>query len=159
VTLVEKSPILGGLPVRYEEIFPHMECAPCLLEPLLAEVLHGACSDLIDVHLTSEVDGVKGSFGNFDVRIRQAPRYVSVADCVGCEVCTEACPGPVANPLGLGRDKRKAIDFELFGGLPSLPVLGRRATGLRTATAATCACCRALVKFVDGATKVATVQF
>ncbi len=123
VTLVEKGPILGGLPVRYEEIFPHMECAPCLLEPILGEVLHGAHADLIDIHLGSEVADLKGSFGNFDVRIRQAPRYVSLSDCVGCGVCIETCPVSVPDPLGLGRTERKAIDFELFGGLPSVPVL------------------------------------
>jgi len=32
VVLVEKTPVLGGLPVRYEELFPNMECGPCLLE-------------------------------------------------------------------------------------------------------------------------------
>ena len=41
VTLVEKSPVLGGLPVLYEELFPNLECGPCLIEPLQAELMHG----------------------------------------------------------------------------------------------------------------------
>ncbi len=123
VTLVDKASILGGLPVRFEEIFPNMECAPCLLEPILNEVLHGPHSELIDIHLMSEVVGLKGSFGNFEVRIRRAPRHVSVMNCVGCGACIEACPVSVPDPLALGRLPRKAIDFELFGGLPSVPVL------------------------------------
>jgi heterodisulfide reductase subunit A len=123
VTLVEKGPILGGLPVRFEEIFPAMECAPCLLEPVLGDILHGRTADLIEVLLSSEVVSLKGSLGNFEARVRRSPRYVSVNDCVGCGECIEACPVSVPNPLALGRTERKAIDFELFGGLPSVPVL------------------------------------
>ena len=41
VTVVEKSPILGGLPVRIEDLFPKLECGPCVLEPFLAEALTG----------------------------------------------------------------------------------------------------------------------
>ena len=48
VVLVEKGPILGGMPVRYEEVFPRMECGPCVLEPFMAEavrdaVIHPTC--------------------------------------------------------------------------------------------------------------------
>ena len=48
VTVVEKSPTIGGLPVRYEEIFPNMECGPCMLEPIMGEVLHGDVSGNIE---------------------------------------------------------------------------------------------------------------
>ncbi len=37
VTLLEKAPILGGLPVRIEDLFPRLECGPCVLEPFLAQ--------------------------------------------------------------------------------------------------------------------------
>jgi heterodisulfide reductase subunit A2 len=33
VALVEKAPVIGGMPVLFEELFPTMECGPCLLEP------------------------------------------------------------------------------------------------------------------------------
>ncbi len=40
VYLVEKNSFLGGRVARYEEVFPKMECASCMLEPMMDEVLH-----------------------------------------------------------------------------------------------------------------------
>lgn len=123
VTLVDSSPIVGGVPVRLEDLFPAMECAPCLLEPLTGDLLHGELPGPIETLLMSDVVDVKGSLGNFTVTVRRRPRYVSVVDCVGCGECVAACPAGAPNPLALGRTERRAVDFELFGGLPSVPVL------------------------------------
>ena len=40
VYLVEKMPVIGGMVGRYEDIFPKMECATCMLGPKIDEVLH-----------------------------------------------------------------------------------------------------------------------
>jgi heterodisulfide reductase subunit A len=144
VTVVERSGIVGGVPVRIEDLFPAMECAPCLLEPLTGELLHGEHPGPIDVHLLSEVTSCRGSLGNFTVGIRHEPRYVT-SECVGCGECVAACPAALPDPLKLGRAERKAIDFELFGGLPSIPVLDasacRRFAG-DSADDAGCTACR-----------------
>lgn len=123
VVLVEKDAILGGMPLRYEEIFPDMECGPCLLEPFLANALHGPHASNIEVLLASEVSEVRGSFGNFEVKIRRRPRYVKLDLCVGCAECVEPCPVTYPNPLNGGRGERHAMDFVFFGGLPSAPYL------------------------------------
>ncbi len=123
VVLVERSPILGGNPVRVEDLFPEMECAPCLMEPVTGAILHSEFPGSIEVMLTSSLADVKGSFGNFTVTVRREPRYVSTSECVGCGECLMACPAAGPNPLTLGRTERRAIDFELFGGLPNVPVL------------------------------------
>jgi heterodisulfide reductase subunit A len=39
VPVVEKTPVEGGLPVRFEELFPNLECGPCLLEPVEADMV------------------------------------------------------------------------------------------------------------------------
>jgi NADH:ubiquinone oxidoreductase subunit E len=39
----------------------------------------------------SEVDGVDGSAGRFNVRVRKKPRYVDVDKCTGCGQCVENC--------------------------------------------------------------------
>ncbi len=122
VTLVEQGPILGGAPVRREDVFPRMECGPCLLEPIMGQVLHGDLSSRIRLLLLSEVVDVKGTYGNFDLTIRKRPRYVT-ATCVGCAGCIEDCPVSVPNPVNLNRSTRKAIDFEFFGGLPNIPFI------------------------------------
>ncbi|HIJ83760.1 MAG TPA: CoB--CoM heterodisulfide reductase iron-sulfur subunit A family protein, partial [Magnetococcales bacterium] len=41
VTLVEKGPVIGGMPVRMESVFPGMECGSCMVEPLLDDILQG----------------------------------------------------------------------------------------------------------------------
>jgi heterodisulfide reductase subunit A len=123
VILVEKGPILGGMPVRYDEIFPRMECGPCVLEPFMAEVLHGPHAGNIEILLQSEVVGAAGSFGDFRVKIRKDPRYVDLRTCIGCAECIGVCPSSAKNPVNCGMDERKAIDFVFFGGLPNAPYL------------------------------------
>lgn len=123
VYLVEKDAILGGMPLRYEEIFPSMECGPCVLEPLIASALHGPVAENIEVMLTSEVVEVKGSFGNFLVKIKRRPRYVDLGLCIGCAGCIAACPVAYPNDLNCGMGERRAMDFVFFGGLPNAPYL------------------------------------
>ncbi|MHB1601185.1 MAG: FAD-dependent oxidoreductase, partial [bacterium] len=99
VTVVEKSPTIGGLPVRYEEIFPNMECGPCMLEPIMGEALHGNASGNIEFLTLSEIEGVVGSYGNFTVKIKRSPRYVDAEKCIGCAECIEPCPVLFKNPF------------------------------------------------------------
>ena len=127
VVLVEKGPILGGMPVRYQEVFPKLECGPCVLEPFMAEVLHGPHAANIEILLLSELAEIKGSFGNFEVKIKKAPRYVDVATCIGCGACIPSCPASEKNPVNCGLNERKAIDFIFFGGLPNAPYLEPKA--------------------------------
>lgn len=123
VTLVEKTPALGGMPVRYEDLFPNMECGPCMLEPLLGEVLHGKYAGNIEILTLCELADVAGYYGNFTVKLRQAPRYVDVASCIGCAECIAPCPVSAANEFNYGLDERKAIAFPFLGALPNAPFL------------------------------------
>jgi heterodisulfide reductase subunit A len=140
VVLVEKGPILGGMPVRYEDVFPRLECGPCVLEPFIAEVLHGPHAENIEVHLQSEVVEAVGSFGSFTVKIRKRPRYVSLSACIGCGACMPACPESSANPVNCGMNERKAIDFTFYGGLPNAPYLD--ASACRRFKGEECTACR-----------------
>jgi len=118
--LVEKTPILGGMPVRYEDLFPNLECAPCMLEPLLAEVVQ---EKEIERLTLSEVVEVKGYCGNFMVKIRQSPRYIDAAKCIGCGECFNPCPATKSNEFNYGLNERKAISFAITGGLPNVPFI------------------------------------
>jgi len=131
VVLLEKTPVLGGMPVRYEELFPNMECGPCLLEPLMGEVLHGEHAHRIEILTLSELVDVKGYYGNFTVTVKQAPRYVDTVKCVGCGACIPACPAATPNEFNCGLDERKAISFPFAGALPNVPFLALEAC-LRT---------------------------
>ena len=127
VVLVEKSPALGGMPVRYEELFPNLECAPCMLEPVLGEVMHGPHAANIEILTLAEVSAVTGYYGNFTVKIRRRPRYVDIEKCIGCQECVAPCPVTVPNEFNFDLDGRKALAFPFPGALPNVPFLDGRA--------------------------------
>lgn len=120
VTLIEKEPFIGGLPVRFEDLFPALDCAPCLLEPLMGDLLHGAESAHIDLCTEAEVQAVKGSFGDFRLTVRQAPRFVDPALCIGCQECIAACPARRPHEWD-GRGELPAIALPFAGALPNVP--------------------------------------
>ena len=121
VILIDKAPVIGGLPVRYEELFPNLECGPCLLEPVMGEVMHGEHAHRIEILTLCELAEVKGYYGNFTVTLRQSPRYVDVAKCVGCGACIPVCPAQVANEFDCGMKSRPAISLPFAGALPNVP--------------------------------------
>lgn len=127
VVLVERSPVIGGLPVRFEELFPSLECGPCLMEPILSEVLHGKYSERIELLTMTEVSTLVGFFGNYQITLRQSPRFVDLERCIGCGECAEVCPISLPNRFEENLGARKAIDLPFVGALPNVPTLERNA--------------------------------
>ena len=123
VIIVEKTPVIGGMPVRFEELFPNMECGPCMLEPILGDLLHGEYAENIELLTLSEVIDVVGSYGNFIAKIRQQPRYIDIHKCIGCAECIEPCPVSAKNVFNYGLNERKAVSFPFAGALPNAPFI------------------------------------
>jgi heterodisulfide reductase subunit A len=121
--LVEKRPVIGGQPVLYEEVFPNLECAPCMLEPLLDDILHGEYSENIELLTLSKVVELTGFYGNFIAKIKKTPRYADVHQCIGCGECVGVCPVDVRNEFNGGLDRRKAISLSFAGALPNVPFI------------------------------------
>ena len=130
ICLVEKSPALGGPAVRQEELSPSGECGPCLLSPLIDEVLH---DERIEVLTSSELTNVRGCFGSFAVTLSARGYRVDRQACFGCGACVEVCPVRLA-------DGRKAIDFPFPGALPAVP--GIALDWCRHARGGECTLCR-----------------
>lgn len=120
VTLIEREPFIGGLPVRFEELFPNLDCGPCLLEPLMGDLLHGPESSHVNLLTLSEVTEVTGSFGNWNLKVRQQPRYINPDLCIGCMICAEICPQKRPNNWNCGGEL-SAVDVPFAGALPNLP--------------------------------------
>ncbi|MFH1501867.1 MAG: CoB--CoM heterodisulfide reductase iron-sulfur subunit A family protein [Candidatus Eisenbacteria bacterium] len=124
VYVVEKEPWVGGSTVRCEDVFPGLECASCMLEPMMDELLH---NDRIEVLTGTEVAEVLGSRGNYTVRVTTHARSVDIGSCIGCGTCAQACPVRVPDPQVAGQGERAAIDTPFAGALPSVPALDRNA--------------------------------
>ncbi|RKZ29659.1 disulfide reductase [bacterium] len=121
VYLVEKEPYIGGIVARFEEVYPSMECAPCMMAAMLQDVLQ---DKNIEVFTYSEVEKVKGFLGNFTAIIKKKAKSVTDA-CLGCGECFPVCPVSVPNKFDEGLSDRKAIYSPFAGALPNIPVIDR----------------------------------
>ncbi len=57
----------------------------------------------------TEVEGIAGQLGKFEVQIRQWPRYVDMNRCIACGLCAEKCPRKVRNEFDAALSDRKAV--------------------------------------------------
>jgi heterodisulfide reductase subunit A len=122
VYLVEKLPCLGGKVALYEDVFPSLECASCVLDPVLDDVLHNA---QIEVLTLSEVQEVLGFYGNFVVKVNRKARFVDSGTCIGCGACFDVCPVKVKNEYNEGLDERRAIYVPYAGAVPNVAVIDK----------------------------------
>jgi heterodisulfide reductase subunit A len=88
VTLVERSPSIGGRMAQLDKTFPTLDCSSCILTPKMMEVSNNPNIELLTY---SEVVNVEGSIGNYTVKIKKHPRYVDMEKCTGCGDCATAC--------------------------------------------------------------------
>jgi NADH:ubiquinone oxidoreductase subunit E len=89
VYLLEETPAIGGTMAQLDKTFPTNDCAMCVISPKLV-----ACGRHLNIDLitNSELEEVTGEAGNFEVRVKQKPRYIDPAKCTGCGACTQNCP-------------------------------------------------------------------
>jgi NADH:ubiquinone oxidoreductase subunit E len=115
VYLVEKSPAIGGVMAQLDKTFPTNDCAMCTLAPRLID-----CGKHPNIEkLTySEVVGIKGKPGHFQVQVKKKARSVNPDKCTGCGECSTGCLvrnrayfEPVEpEPLDLTADQRTEVD-------------------------------------------------
>jgi heterodisulfide reductase subunit A len=105
VTLIERTPFLGGHVAQLESTFPAGETARTLLHTLIEQV---TAHPLVTVKTNTEIVGVRGYVGDFHVQIRQQPRGVS-KDFAHIQEAIEACPETVPDEFNYGMTTRKAI--------------------------------------------------
>jgi len=105
VILVEKTGSMGGKMAALDKNFPTLDCSICIEAPKMSEVINNSN---IEVLTLAEVVKVQGQAGNFDVAIRQKPRYVT-SECTRCNECVLVCPQILRNEFDVGMAVRKAI--------------------------------------------------
>jgi len=89
VYLVDNKPSIGGVMAQLDKTFPTNDCAMCTMAPRLVEV--GRHKD-IEIISLADIESIRGTAGNFNVKIIKRPRYVDEEKCTGCGICVENCP-------------------------------------------------------------------
>lgn len=114
VFLIEKGRHLGGELVTREKLFPENECAACLMQPKIRDILS---NPRITVLLDTQVVGIKGFMGNFCLEVESGPRHVDHKKCIACGMCSEVCP--------VSSGTSRAIDYSFPGAMPHVPFIDR----------------------------------
>ena len=121
VILVEREPSIGGHVAMLDRIFPTLDCSACVLVPSMASVAEHPNVTLLSY---SQVEGVRGFIGDFQVTVRRKARFVDEALCTGCGLCVEKCPATnVPSEFDQGRGTRPAIYFLHPQAVPYVPVI------------------------------------
>ncbi|WP_252901073.1 FAD-dependent oxidoreductase [Vulcanisaeta sp. JCM 14467] len=105
VTLVEKSPAIGGKMTMLDKTFPTLDCSICIEGPLMSDTSN---NKNIEVLTLAEVMELTGSPGHYKTKILIKPRYVT-DECTKCGLCEEVCPVVAASEYNAGIGLRKAI--------------------------------------------------
>ena len=105
VHLVEKKSAIGGVMAQLDKTFPTNDCSMCIMSPKLVEC--GRHLN-IEMHTLSEVKGIAGEPGNFQVTVEQRPRFIDSAKCIACGICAQKCPKKVPDEFNQGLGDRKS---------------------------------------------------
>jgi len=119
VTLIERSPFLGGHVAQLDRLYPTNEVAGELLDPLVQEVVRHPS---IQVMTNAEVVAARGYVGSFQLTVRRRPRGVT-APIPDLAAVQAACPMEVENEYDYGLSLRKAIYRPYDGCYPPLPAV------------------------------------
>jgi heterodisulfide reductase subunit A len=121
VYLVEDTPSIGGLMARLDKTFPTNDCSICIEAPKMYEVQKHPNIELLT---NCEVRRVRGTVGNFKVRLQQKPRFVDEEKCKGCGKCAEVCPVSIPHEMdGKIGGERKLVHIPFPQAVPNTYVV------------------------------------
>ena len=106
VYLVDLSSTIGGVMAQLDKTFPTNDCSMCILSPKLVE-----CGRHLNINVltNTEIKGIKGEAGDFQVALAKKPRYIDIEKCTGCGECAKHCPTRGINSFNQGLSKRAAV--------------------------------------------------
>jgi heterodisulfide reductase subunit A2 len=135
VYLVDKNPSIGGRMAQIDKTFPTMDCSICILAPKMSDAGRHPNIELL---ANSEVIDVSGYIGNFKVKVKKKPRYVTKS-CTACGDCVKVCPVEVPNEFEEGLTYRKAIYIPFAQAVPALYLIDEKSClGIGDNTCAKC---------------------
>ncbi|MBM4318922.1 MAG: CoB--CoM heterodisulfide reductase iron-sulfur subunit A family protein, partial [Deltaproteobacteria bacterium] len=135
VQLVESAPTIGGKMAQLDKTFPTNDCSMCIESPKFIEC---ARHPNIEILTYTEVDGVAGQAGSFEVTLTKKPRYIKEGLCKGCTTCVEYCPVKVPDPFNQELSDNKAIHIYFSQAVPLVPYIDDRCLFLQEGKCAIC---------------------
>ena len=117
VTLIEKTPFLGGHMAQLESIFPTGASARELLDGLMKKVVS---HPNVTIYTQAELVDMKGYVGDFQATIRQQSR--GIGDEIA-EAAMAACTVEVPNEFDYGLTTRKAVYRPYPDCTPAMPAV------------------------------------
>jgi heterodisulfide reductase subunit A len=126
VTLIDKSPHLGGILTQLDYQFPTDRCGMCKMLPLVNRdassqycLRKGLFHENMDVLLSTELVSVEGNAGNYQVVLKKNTSWVNPDLCIGCGECEAKCPEVIPDSFNLGLSTRKAIYLPIPHNIPN----------------------------------------
>ena len=123
VYLVEREPSIGGHMIQLDKTFPTLDCSACILTPKMTAV---GSHPNIQLMTYCDVVETSGFVGNFKVKVKKKPRYVSTKECTGCGECSKVCPVSVPSEFDIGLNQRRAIYRAFPQAVPGAFVVDKR---------------------------------
>jgi heterodisulfide reductase subunit A len=120
VAIAEKGASIGGKMIRLSKVFPTLDCASCITTPKMAAAAH---HPNITLFTHCDLQSLEPGPDGFQVSLREKPRLVDAAKCVGCRKCEYQCPVLVPDEEQGGFSARKAIYIPFSNAIPQIALL------------------------------------
>jgi heterodisulfide reductase subunit A len=130
VTLIDRSPHMGGILSQLDSQFPTDRCGMCKMLPLVNRdagsqycLRKGLFHENIDILPSTEVASIAGEAGHFQVTLNQHPNWIDADRCIGCGDCVSVCPVEVPDEFNSGLGVRKAIHLPIPQAIPNAYII------------------------------------
>jgi len=150
VILIEKEAFVGGRVVQWDSLSTTTETGKSMVSRLYNDLIK---RENVTILTNSEVIGNSGSVGNFSLKVRKTPRYISGA-CHPEDLkrAIEVCPVEVPDEFNFRLTTRKAIYKNYPSEYPQIPVID-----LKNCTR--CGACEKICSSIDFSEKEEILEY